>query len=90
MSDLFPTKTRLALLQAVADEAVYQSRRFPYESDECVLGSIAGTHRWMRVTSRCKEAHQAGWIELEPEDMAGRWSRRWLLTDAGRAVLERA
>lgn len=88
MSGLRPTKARLALLQAVADGLVYESRWTPYDSEIYTVGDDGS--RWRKVTTRCAEAHRAGWIELEPEDSAARWIRLWLLTDAGRAVLDGA
>jgi len=78
------TKTRLALLQAVADGAVTESRFTPYHSQMRPRDGRS----WTTVTSRCEEARRAGWIEVGED--AGRWSRSWQLTEAGRQILEAA
>lgn len=87
MSTLYPTKTRLALLQAVADGDVYKEIAFlPYDSYHRAKAGISVRRR---VSARCEELHRAGWIELNSENTQ-RWSRPWRLTDAGRAVLDSA
>lgn len=77
---LYPTKTRLALLEAIGEGEVWQSAfHFPYDS------------WWQRakVTARCDELLRAGWVTLLPLDPGVR--QRWFaLTDAGRAVLDAA
>ena len=56
MTDLYPTPSRLALLEGVANGEVYRSDWLRYD---CY---------WDRrtVTSRCKDVERAGWIELLP------------------------
>lgn len=81
---LYPTKTRLALVRAVAngqvatdvtadDDLIWLYPNYPTEHD---------TRR--RVTHDVRELERAGWVE---EDQAGVF---WRLTGAGRAVLANA
>lgn len=74
MSDLYPTKTRLALLRDVADGRV--KRRFGVDID---------TWTDRTVTFRMEELERAGWVELG--EFVGR-SQQWQITPAGRAVLD--
>lgn len=81
------TKTRLALLQAVADGQVYGETCPPYDSYQRIDVGAHTRHR--RVTARCEELRRAGWVE--PDDAnALRWSWLYRLTEAGRAVLKGA
>jgi hypothetical protein len=78
MSDLHPTKTRLALLRAVAAGKAHVETSPPYDSYAAGMG---------KVTARCEQMYRAGWIEQgEP----GTFVRNYRLTDAGRAVLAAA
>lgn len=78
MPDLYPTKTRLALLQAVAADLVIEG-----------LTEETHGHTWLtdeidpprKVSARVTELHRAGWVEL---DYAQAF---WRLTDEGRRVL---
>ncbi len=82
MHDLYPTKTRLALLRHVAAGIVYK-----HTHD----GSSTTNAGFTRVTARIAEAEQAGWVELEEADHLDTYPLRvWRLTDAGRAILDQA
>lgn len=93
---LYPTKTRLALLQAVADGAV--TEHYPlgvaphYSTWDLGPSGAHGVYgsRYKTVTAGVREQRKAGWIRLgEPEDPT--WyksARRWEITDLGREVLE--
>lgn len=84
---LRPTKTRLALLQAVADGRVYAG----HGAAGSWWDAPPGSHTPRYVDARCLEAHRAGWIALDPVAWGGGSSRRyWHLTDFGRAVLDGA
>lgn len=87
---LFPTKTRLALLQAVADGAVEHCMHWlGTKPSESRWDRIDATPRWKVVTAAAKELGHAGWIRLGRPDGKGIYSTvRWELTDTGRAVLE--
>jgi len=77
VAELFPTKTRLALLQAVAEGDVLVD----------AYGQALDPSGF-RLTSRWIEARHAGWV-LRPNHP--RDEDRWIpgqLTDAGRAVLD--
>lgn len=88
---LYPTKTRLALLQDVADGVVSEHYPFhrhspPYTDVDRGLGA---SPRWVKVTARIEEMRRAGWVETPASNgFSMRLSSRWQLTDAGRAVLE--
>jgi hypothetical protein len=84
--DLHPTPTRLALLQAVADGAVYGRTEATgtYSSFERrTVGSPA------RVTARIQELAAAGWTERGPlpADESITANRPWVLTPLGRKIL---
>jgi len=80
-----PTKTRLALLQAVAQDEVKQYRYVNYPS-EFRWRESAGRRRV--VTARIEDMLRAGWVEVGPPPGKSMYSARpVLLTDAGRAVL---
>lgn len=81
MAELKATKTRLALLQAVAGGWVYQGTW--YEVEDFWNDGL----RHGKVTARVAELHRAGWIELGGRDPGMQWRRLWRLTDAGTAVL---
>lgn len=94
MSDgLFPTKTRLALLQAVDDGDVRQ--RYPMLPDpdytELDRGPGAGVSgaRYVKVTSRVEELARAGWVRIGARESEHyKAPRRWELTDLGRSILD--
>lgn len=73
---LHPTKTRLALLQAVADHDVWKIA----DGESVQLGAGFDS---VRVTAAIAEQERAGWVTLHD---VGRWE----LTAAGRAVLDGA
>lgn len=83
--ELYPTKTRLALLRGVAASQVQTARDGP---TSCVLWFMDAPESWTysrNVTARMAELQRAGWVvESEPAG-PGAW---WLLTDAGRKLLE--
>lgn len=81
MAELYPTKARLALLQAIDDGAVRHHIPFRY-------GHFYDEWGHRKVTARVNELYHAGWVRLADREPDVRWSRRWELTDAGRAVLE--
>lgn len=79
-----PTKTRLALLQDVADGHVY-----------CVVDGTDYNSSYApglprKVNAAVGELERAGWVGLEMhgDDIPG--AGNWRLTDAGREVLEAA
>lgn len=82
---LYPTKTRLALLQAVADGAV--------ERDGLGLDlwdDIDRQPRTIRVTARITELEYAGWVRLTTalRSRSGeRLPQLWELTTTGRDIL---
>lgn len=83
----FPTKTRLALLQAVADGVVV--RRFPLGPGPAYDELYRPREELKTVTARCRELAAAGWIQPgEPTDTSYGSPRPWVLTDVGREVLE--
>lgn len=87
MADLYPTKTRLALLRAIHTGEV---TGYPYyDSDLVDYYMGAGPHASM-VTARTRELIGAGWV-AEPE-LGGERRRDFTveLTEAGRRVLEEA
>lgn len=86
MADLFPTKTRLALLRDVAREAV----RREYSTD---FAYDFNTRSDRTVTAVIAEQKRAGWVELDTTlfETGGKQSfqvRYWRLTDVGRSVLD--
>jgi hypothetical protein len=84
VSDLYPTKTRLALLRDVADGEVWQ-----HSNGESVvsLSGDTGGPSVARCTAAIEEQRDAGWVHLvELKHGAKQWQR----TDAGRAVLDGA
>jgi hypothetical protein len=80
---LHPTKTRLRVLRAVAEDRVTESTWFPYPS---YMQDPDPDGRSRTVTDICRSMRIAGWVELAPRGHSR--SRSWMLTDAGRAVLE--
>jgi hypothetical protein len=89
MGELYPTKNRLALLRAVRDRDVYW---WPPEStDDGEPDSMwePPNEGGLKVSVRIEEMRAAGWVEVEPEPQRG-YTYRWRLTDAGRAVLDKA
>lgn len=81
---LYPTKTRLRLLLDIANSQVGTDIRADH--DRIILWPDAPTS-WQDqvvVTARVRELEHAGWVTL---DQAEVW---WLVTDAGREVLEAA
>lgn len=89
MSELHPTKTRLALLQAVADGAVAQHRPAlvnyqPYAEWDRGPGVDP---RYRRVTGRVDELCHHGWIELGPKPKYYKEPRPYVITAVGESVL---
>lgn len=85
---LYPTKTRLALLQAVADGAISRHQLLRGGSAWDVWDDITRVPRRIRVTARCNEASSEGWIRLGPTDsLAWNAPRLWELTASGGSVL---
>jgi hypothetical protein len=81
--ELRPTKTRLALLEAVAAGKVYD---LPHGDEEQLSTWDTTGAEWgekaRRVTARIDEMIQAGWV------CVGRNFAQWELTAAGREVLD--
>lgn len=80
MADLFPTKTRLDLLEAVRDGLVLTH---PMDEEIYPLQDPDPPHC---VTERMRQMYRAKWVE--PQEESG--SLAWELTDAGRETLEEA
>lgn len=81
MSDLYPTRTRLALLQDVDDGQVVFA---PGQGGVLNLATTPPT----QVVSATAEMRRAGWIDVdldEGADVLG--SYPYAVTDTGRAVL---
>lgn len=75
-TDLYPTRTRLRLLRAIADGDVWRG------TDGRDSDDFGGN-----VTARTAELNAHGWVVPGYlYDDQGR--RQWQLTDAGRAVLD--
>lgn len=79
---LHPTKTRMALLQAVADGAVYD---LPDDDRDTIATFDTSGAEWgepaRRVTARIDEFVRAGWVAIAADDMT------WSLSGEGRRVL---
>lgn len=87
---LHPTKTRLALLQAVSDGAVTQ--RYPIlpasPYAELDLGPGVEGVRFRKVTGRVDELYRAGWVRLGDRlDDHYKSPRMFVVTAAGEKVL---
>jgi len=84
VTDLYPTKTRLALLRQVANSLVQSG----YADDVLLFPDAPTSWEYSRkVTARIEELERAGWVtELHP-DHPGCW---WVPTEAGYAVLAAA
>lgn len=89
---LFPTKTRLALLQAIADGSVTEIYGVFPSADRSELDHGPGENRRYRnVTSRVEELRRAGWVTLgDKVHDHYKAPRLWVLTPAGREVLDAA
>ena len=83
MSDLFPTKTRLALLCDVEAGEVWQKGNG--ESVVTLIEEFGVSDFLYRCTAAIAEQEQAGWVRLVELKYG---AKRWELTDAGRAVLD--
>lgn len=85
MTDLYPTPTRLALLERTEREKV--RREYDTTTDTWI---DADTYAGRTVTAVMADMERAGWVELEPTRFAtgtvGYEVAYWRLTDAGRAV----
>lgn len=88
MADLYPTKTRLALLVAIdRKELSWYPPVNPARRGESFWYYQDGGQQ--RVDSRAAELEAAGWIELGEKGGHGELAPRyWRLTEAGRKVLE--
>lgn len=79
---LYPTKTRLALLQAVADGEVWQNLNG--ESIETASHVVGVSDPICRVTAAIAEQQKAGWVHLVELKYG---AKQWQITDAGREQL---
>ena len=77
MPDLYPTKTRLALLADVEQHQVHRHQD----------GTSTTNAGFSTVTARITELERAGWVRLPAEDEAGEVLRLWELTTTGRDTL---
>lgn len=75
MNDLYPTKTRLALLRDVSRAAVYIA-----ESGHIMRQAGFGDRFPTRATAAVKEMERAGWVRLGRNDT-------YELTNIGRELL---
>jgi hypothetical protein len=96
MPELRPTRTRLALLRAVADGAVTAHNNSPARgwkttwSQVDLVGAgwpMAGAARWRTVTAAVRELEDAGWVRAGPRLGSYYAPRPWEITDMGKAVL---
>lgn len=89
---LYPTKTRLALLQAVADGAVAEHYPLLPAGPYSLLDRGPGEGpRWRKVTAAVDEQRRADWIRIGEQEYPGgqyKSPRRWEITALGREVLE--
>lgn len=88
MSDLFPTKTRLALLRQVANSQVVTDIVLDVDDQDVIWLFPDAPTSWqdhIRVTARIREMEHAGWVTTV--DGVG---MSWYPTDAGYAVLAEA
>lgn len=79
---LYPTKTRLALLRAVAEGEVWQNSNG--ESVETLAATLGVSDPVRRVTAGIAEQERAGWVHLAELKYG---SKQWQLTATGREVL---
>lgn len=82
MPDLYPTKTRLALLRDIRDGHVIEGPVEPWAGDVWNTARAETGDQARKVTARVHELEDAGWVEC------GGDLTTWSLTAAGRAVLE--
>ncbi len=81
MRDLYPTPSRLALPEAIGQDAVLDGITDETDGDIWWTDLLDPPRK---VTARVLEAERAGWVEQGPDGCF------WRLTDAGRAVLDGA
>jgi hypothetical protein len=80
MADLYPTKTRLKLLRGVQrNEVTYYTNSRDSFWD--------GEGKGRKVTGQVTELWRAEWVRIEPTAIE---TTPWVLTEAGRKVLEEA
>lgn len=87
-AELFPTKTRLALLRQVANSQVMTDISPEADDQDVILLFPDAPTSWqdrVKVTARIREMEQAGWVTTV--DNVG---MSWYPTEAGFAVLARA
>jgi hypothetical protein len=85
VSDLYPTKTRLALLHQVANSQVLTDISPEADDQDVILLFPDAPTSWQdraKVTARIREMEHAGWVTTV--DNIG---MSWYPTDAGLAVL---
>lgn len=92
MSDLYPTPSRVALLQSIDDGAV--SEKYPMGPKPAwseLDNGPGGSPRYVKVTAKVAEMKRAGWVELGSRSHPSMYAPRpWLLTDLGRSILDGA
>ncbi len=83
MTDLYPTKARVALLAAIAAGDVYADigAGTGYSGHDYIIED--GRH--YRVTARVNQLLRAGWVQWRNDESG---NGRYLLTPAGQAVLD--
>lgn len=82
MSDLYPTPSRVALLQDIADGLVVEADTAAWRDEALAAFYDPFTATRTKVTARVREMVAAGWVE---HDTA---TGMYWPTDAGRAVIE--
>jgi hypothetical protein len=96
MAELHPTKTRLRLLQAVADGAVTWHWALTYRRRSYACVDLVGagwdrpsaSPRWRVVTARVEELSRAGWVAIKSTPgLAPAAPTEMELTPAGQTVL---
>lgn len=84
MSELHPTRTRLALLAEVDADNVCDGLTDEYDGHIWLVDTAPPFDPPQKVTARVLELEKAGWVEQGPDGAS------WRLTDAGRDVLREA
>lgn len=84
---LYPTKTRLNLLRAVAAGEVMHYRNWGHDPDQDKWRVPGERHRV--VTTRMEELRRAGWVELGNRTVPSLYAPSlWSITDLGREILD--
>lgn len=91
MTDLYPTKTRRALLQDIADGlVVFDENGVAWRDERLAAFYDPFTATRTRVAARFQEVVAAGWATSGGRRQGSDEERRAVLTEAGRTVLSRS